>query len=71
LTTLKVPKPRIPKVSDRYAGDMAAQSRRVTGVTPRTVGAYQSKPYRYLRKATAFSTPGGQGSLQKLVKGTL
>lgn len=66
--------PKLPKTSDTsgsFTGDIAAQGRRITGVTPMVTKAYQTKPYRYLRKADSLSHASGGVGLQRLAKGTL
>jgi hypothetical protein len=63
--------PKINGGSAKFQSDIAAQNRRTTGVTPKVVDAFQSRPYRYLRKATSLSNAGGGVGLQRLAKGSL
>jgi hypothetical protein len=64
----------LPKVNGGEKGwdqEVASQGRRITGVTPKVTGAFQTKPWRYLKKATGLSTPSGGVGLQRLANGSL
>jgi hypothetical protein len=66
-----IPLPKINGGSAKFQSDIAAQNRRITGVTPKVTEAFQSKPYRYLKKASGLSSSGGGVGIQRLAKGSL
>ncbi len=60
VTKTKVPALKIPHVSDRWPTEVKQESRRLTGVTPKVVGAYQESPARFLKRSGSLRVQAGQ-----------
>jgi hypothetical protein len=65
-----IPMPKINGGTAPFQRLVAAQGRRITGVTPKVVDAFQNQPQRYLRKASSLQRLAGQGPAAGM-KGTL
>ena len=51
---MKIPADGIPKVHDRWPTEIRQESRRVTGVTPKLLGAYQESPARFIPRTKSL-----------------
>ena len=47
----KLPKPHIQLMPNRAPTEVAQETRRVTGVTPKIIGSYGASPARYLKRS--------------------
>lgn len=52
------------KVSDRWPTEVRQQTRRVTGVTPKLLGAYQESPARFIKRTSSLRVAAGQKKIK-------
>ncbi len=49
-----------PHISDRWPTEVRQESRRITGVTPKLLGAYQESPARFIKRTSSLRVQAGQ-----------
>jgi len=54
----KFPKIKTPKISGRFRTEVSQENRRLTGVTPRLIKAYQESPARFLPRSKSLGLRG-------------
>lgn len=57
--TMKAPTTKADHISDRWPTEIRQEGRRLTGVTPKVVGAYQESPARYLKRSSSLRVQAG------------
>lgn len=55
----------IPRVSDSFPREVAADTRRITGVTPALTKSFAEKPWRYLSRGKGMRGLAGGGSTKR------